>query len=276
MELEAALRSIGGAPDAEIDLAGTALVLGALERPQLSLERYLHHLSLLSRDVADEAERIGAPEELETREEALRRILFGRYGYAGNEADYDNLDNVNLPRVIDTRLGLPITLAILYIQTARAQGWEAEGLNFPGHFLVRLNGAGGERAIVDPFAEGRRREPSDLRDLLKLVAGGDAELQPEHFAPAGNRDILLRLQNNIKTRLLADERPEEALRIVESMLMFAPKAGLQWREAGILHAHLGNLRAAVMSLEQAMELAPGDELRQETAVLLEELRTRIN
>ena len=77
-------------------------------------------------------------------------------------------------------------------------------------------------------------------------------------------------------RLLRDDQPASALQVIESMLMFAPGEGHYWREAGALHAHLGNLRAAIMSLEQALELVGEAELRHETAALLQDLRTRLN
>jgi regulator of sirC expression with transglutaminase-like and TPR domain len=274
-DLEQALRRLGSAEDEEIDLAGSALVLAALDAPEGSLDHYLHHLSLIERDVAEAADRLGDAETLETRLEALRRTLFDKYGYQGDEESYDDLDNANLMRVIDRRRGLPIALSILYIHAARAQGWPVAGVSFPGHFLVRLDGEGA-RALVDPFNGGVTREPAELRDLLKAVAGAEAELEPQHYAPSSNRDILLRLQNNIKMRLLQDDQPAEALKVLETMLMIAPSEGHCWREAGALHAHLGNLRAAIMSLEQALELVPEDEARHQTAQLLQDLRTRLN
>ena len=274
-DVEQALRRLGGARDEEIDLAGSALVLAQLDCPGQPLERYLHHLSLIERDVAEIADRIGEPESLATRVEALQRVLFDKYEYRGDEDDYDDLDNANLMRVIDRRKGLPISLSILYIHAARSQGWPVAGVNFPGHFLVRLDGDGG-RALIDPFNGGITREPAELRDLLKAVAGAEAELEPHHYAPSSNRDVLLRLQNNIKMRLLADDQPAAALQVLESMLMFAPGEGHCWREAGALHAHLGNLRAAIMSLEQALELIGEVDERHQTAALLQDLRTRLN
>ncbi|MEX0921437.1 MAG: transglutaminase-like domain-containing protein [Rhodovibrionaceae bacterium] len=272
-ELEDELRQLAGRDDSEIDLAETALVLAALDRPQVSRDRYRHHLSLLRRDVAELAEKAG--ESLEARIGALNDILFGRYEYLGDEDDYDNLQNANLMRVIDRRRGIPVSLGILYIATARAQGWEAHGLNFPGHFMVRIE-AGGQRAIVDPYNAGRAREAAELRELLKAVSGSDAELTPELYAPAKNREVLLRLQNNIKLRLIQNDRAEDALQTIEAMLMFAPANYPLWREAGMIHAHMDNLRAAILSLEQFLLLAPEDVARHEAAQLLQTLQRRLN
>lgn len=274
-DLESRLRRIGGQDDAEIDIAQAGLLLAALERPQLGLERYYHHLSLLERDVADLAAREGAETSLEKRVEVLNAILVERYGYQGDSETYDDLVNANLMRVIDRRRGLPVALGILYLHAARAQGWEIYGLNFPGHFLLRLD-LGGQRLIIDPFNGGAVRDAAALRAMLKAMAGSSAELKPEHTAPVGTRDILLRLRNNIKLRLIQEERPGEALEVVESMLMIAPDRAELWREAGILHSHFDNMRAAIMAFEHYLELAGPEPGREEIAELLAQLRTQLN
>jgi regulator of sirC expression with transglutaminase-like and TPR domain len=275
-DVESRLRRIGGQDDDEIDVAEAALLLAALERPQLGLERYRHHLSLLTRDVADLAAREGAEASLEARIRVLNAVLVERYGYRGDSETYDDMNNANLMRVIDRRRGLPVALGILYLHAARAQDWPACGLNFPGHFLLRLD-LGAERAIIDPFNGGVPRDAMALRALLKSMAGGEAELRPEHTAPVGCRDVLLRLQNNIKLRHVQEERSADALAVLESMLMIAPERGGLWREAGILHSHLDNMRAAILAFEHYLELAaPGDPGRRDIAELLRQLRRQLN
>ncbi|HEY9548952.1 MAG TPA: transglutaminase-like domain-containing protein, partial [Kiloniellaceae bacterium] len=179
-------------------------------------------------------------------------------------------------RVIDRRRGLPVALGILYLHGARAQGWPICGLNFPGHFLLRLD-LGAERTIIDPFNGGETRDAAALRALLKTMAGEAAELRPEHTRPVGCRDVLLRLQNNVKLRRVQEERSADALAILESMLMIAPERAGLWREAGILHAHLDNMRAAILAFEHYLELAaPAESGRQEIAELLRQLRRQLN
>ncbi|MDX1711035.1 MAG: transglutaminase-like domain-containing protein [Rhodovibrionaceae bacterium] len=275
-DMVAWLRRIGGQPDEEIDLAAGALALAGLARPGADLMRYEHHLSLLARDVADLGARAAAGEDLNARAETLSQVIAGRYGYSGDEETYDDLENADLMRVIDRRMGLPVALGILFIHAGRAQGWHIEGLNFPGHFLLRLE-LDGARAILDPFHGGAIRQTADLRALLKTLAGNEAELQPEHYEPLGNRDVLLRLQNNLKLRLMRRQQPAEAVEVVETMLMFAPAHAQLWREAGLIHAHLENLRAAALALENYLELAEaGDSRRHEAAELLSNLRKRLN
>jgi regulator of sirC expression with transglutaminase-like and TPR domain len=274
-DVEARLRQVGGLGDAEIDIAQAALLLAALDRPQLGLERYHHHLSLLARDVADMAAKEGAGGSLARRIEILNAVLVERYGYKGDSDTYDDLHNANLMRVIDRRRGLPVALGILYLHAAQAQGWQIFGLNFPGHFLLRLD-LGAERAIIDPFNGGVARDAAALRSLLKVMAGSAAELRPEHTAPVGKRDVLLRLQGNIKLRLIQEERSGDALEVIESMLMIAPDRPALWREAGVLHSHLDNMRAAIVAFEHYLELSGPEPGRQEIAELLRQLRLQLN
>ena len=273
LEAKDLLRHIGTLPDEDIDLAEAALALAALDHSDVSLDRYRDHLSLLAREVAE----LNPPDTdtLEGRVKALQDVLVGRHGYEGDTLTYDDIQNANMMQVIDRKKGLPVALGILFIQTARAQGWAISGLNFPGHFLVRLEYAG-ERVILDPFNQGQSRSVMELRDLLKVAAGADAELTPEYYATVGNRDILLRLQNNLKLRFMKADRVDKAVEILDGMLLFAPEEAMLWREAGLLNAHIGNLNAAVGALETFMTLGVNDLLRHQTALLIQQLKTRLN
>lgn len=274
-QAEAILRRIGGAAGSTVDLAEGAVALAAFDRPRVPLARYLHHLDVLAGDLAEAAAAAGDPEPpLDRRAQLLARVMAERHGYAGDRQTYDDLQNANLMRVIDRRRGLPVALGILYIHAARAQGWSAVGLNFPGHFLIRLDGRGG-RLILDPFAEGRVRTVADLRELLHQTQGPDTELTPAHYETAADRDVLMRLQNNIRIRLIHDEQIERAVQVLEGMLLFAPDQPGLWREAGLLHAHLGNLRAGIAALEKFIEIG-ADAQRHDATIMLQSLRARLN
>ena len=119
-------------------------------------------------------------------------------------------------RVIDRRKGLPVALGILYIETARTLGLETCGLNFPGHFLIRLQWKSG-RAIVDPFNGGISLNARAMRDLLTRLHGPDTELTQAHYSGVSDLNILLRLQNNIKLRLIRDGKLERALQVIRDM-----------------------------------------------------------
>lgn len=266
------LRALAGAPEGAFDLAGGALALAALANPQASPEPYRAHLADLAADVG-RAVRDGT--SVAGKIEALATAIHLARGYAGDSETYDDLRNANLMQVIDRRKGLPVALGILYLHAARAQGWQAHGLSFPGHFLIRID-HGAERAIVDPFNGGRTCAAAELRELMKRSAGSGAELSPEHYAPVADREVLLRLQNNVKSRHIKAGRLEDALVSVEAMLLFAPGAIALWRESGILNARIGRLAAAIAALEHYAERSPESEAKDEAARLIAGIRRRLN
>jgi regulator of sirC expression with transglutaminase-like and TPR domain len=266
------LRHLAAIPSPFLPIGDAALALASFERPRVALARYRQHLAGLARDVGRHA---GATADLSARAQALNEVILLKYGYSGDELSYDDLQNANLMRVVDRRKGLPVALGILYLHAARAQGWDSVGLGFPGHFLIRL-AEGAERLIVDPFHGGRICGAAELRELLKAMAGQEIELSPEHYAPVSDRDVLLRLQNNLKSRLLQAGRYERALGIVETMLMLAPDMAELWQEAGVLHARQGNIRASVNALQEFVTRAPEGTARHQAAAMLQQLKSKLN
>ena len=193
-EFEARLSSVGGQADDEIDLAETALLLAALDRPRVPIERYRDHVAMLQLETAQEGTRRGAERSLESRLEALRAVVVEKYGYRGDRLTYDDLQNANLMRVIDRRKGLPVALGIVYIAVARHQGWWISGLNFPGPFPSVL-GAGRHKG--DRRSLRRRQDPQHVGLAPDAESGPRTgcrtethalcgRLQPRHpSAPAG-------------------------------------------------------------------------------------------
>ena len=275
LDIRARLTEIGGAEDGAIDLFESALVLAAADRPRARLEPYRRHMEGIISEVRTY---VGGTEPLVPlglRIEGLVQVIIKRYGYGGTQEVFDDLDAVNMMRVIDSRSGMPIVIGILFMQTARTLGWDICGLDFPGRFLVRLE-AGGERRILDPFAGGAVVEPRDMRDMFKAIAGNHVELRAEHYRDMGNRDILLRLQGNIKIRRLREERFDDALETLEVMLLFAPDKLELWRETGLLHARLDHIKDAIRALEEYLRRCGTDETRYNTSMLLQELRAQLN
>jgi regulator of sirC expression with transglutaminase-like and TPR domain len=266
------LRTVGAAEGPIVPIGEAALALAAFERPRVGLARYREHLATLARDLGKHA---GGGGDLATRARVLNEIMLLKHGYSGDEATYDDLQNANLIRVIDRRKGLPVALGILYLHAARGQGWDIVGLAFPGHFLVRL-ALGAERLIVDPFHGGHVCGAAELRDLLKATAGNESELLPEHYAPVADRDVLLRLQNNLKSRLLQTGQRERALKVIDTMLMLAPDRAELWREAAIVHTQQGNLGAAIAALDTFIKKTPEGAARHQAAAMLQQLKTRLN
>ncbi len=271
-EAERILREVGASTSDAIDIGGAALALASFDRPRVAIERYHQHLAALASDVGRAA---GGAENLSERLDAMNTTLVAQYGYSGDELNYDDVQNANLMRVIDRRKGLPVALGILYMHAARAQGWSMTGLAFPGHFLLRLDG-GNARLVIDPFHGGTPLEPHNLRDMLKTMTGSDAELQPEHYATVSDRDVLIRLQNNIKLRMIQHNDAAGASAIVDSMLLLAPGEPSLWRESGLLNAKTSRFQAAINAIETFLTFDVGQAARIEAAALLQQIRERLN
>ncbi|MDY0008919.1 MAG: transglutaminase-like domain-containing protein [Bdellovibrionales bacterium] len=268
------IRYAGTQADADIDLGETALALGLLFLPGVRPEKYRHHLRKLGDMLADDyAQRLkaGDADSAALRLAALRRVLHDGQGYAGDNENYDDLQNANLIRVIERRRGLPVALGLLYIIAGRKCGWQVEGLNFPGHFLVRIE-MDGERLIADPFRAGAEMDAPALRGLLKSIAGEKAELSHQFYLPVENRDMLLRLQNNLKKRLIEQEEYAQAVIVVEAMEALAPAEIRTLFDKGILYAKLGQKGQAVQALEDYIARVADARDRQQAQGLLQQIR----
>jgi regulator of sirC expression with transglutaminase-like and TPR domain len=272
-ESEDTLKCIGNGPDSGFDIFAAALALAAVERPRIELARYREHMAKIIGDVDARANKNLA--SLEECISALRQAIIVDNDYQGDVETYDDIQNANIMRVIDRRRGLPVSLGILYLQAARAQGWGACGLNFPGHFLIQLE-YDGQRAIIDPFNDAVACAPNEMRQLLKATIGNEAELAPQHYAAVTDRDVLLRLQNNVKLRLAQLGEGARVVSVIKVMLLFAPMEFFLWRQMAAQEEKLGNLQAAVTALNEYLKREVRDGPRQEAAILLQSLQRRIN
>ena len=273
----AALEAAGGLPDAELGLADVALQFARIDAPEADWQGARAALSAMLREAARAAaaEPRAARGEAEARRALLAGLLHGTHGFAGDTARYDDPRNANLIRVLERRRGLPVALGILWLEVAEAIGWRAHGVDFPGHFLVALEGRSAP-LIVDVFHGGRAMGAPELRALIKRVEGPEAELRPGLLRAMDKRAVLLRLQNNIKLRRLGAGDIEGALACTEDMLRLAPDHAALWREAGLMRHRLDRLGAALAAFERALELEPDGEAAARIRGLAAELRGRLN
>ncbi|NDE90028.1 MAG: hypothetical protein EB059_02655 [Alphaproteobacteria bacterium] len=264
--------SAGEAADDHLPIGEVALALAALEDETAALPSYHSFLDMVVRDMLRKGGDLTQDNPtLDEQILLLRNTLVHHYGFMGDRDSYNSLENANLMRVIDRRKGLPVALGILYLHIARKLKWNMVGLSFPGHFLLRLE-TGGERAILDPFDNCVVRHTIDLRELLKSTQGEEAELLPEHYEPVSDRQVLLRLQNNIKMRHLQHGALEKAIDVLQSMVLFAPHEAMLWRELGLFHGKLGNFKSAISALETFMKLGVPESLKHQTALILQKMR----
>ena len=301
-ELDRVLRAAGEAADDAIDLAETALALGAADMPDLVLDPYRAHLARIAEDVAARAAALAGPDAqsadparreagiTRARAQALADVIAGDFGYDGDRVTYDDMANANLVRVIDRKRGLPVALGLIYIHAGRANGWAVSGVNFPGHFLVRLNGmvqGGPPPVMIDPFSGGQVLDEDEVVGLLARVRGLDEDSDgspsqadlDQALAPVTARAVLLRLQNNIYTRALQARDTARAHAILARMTAIAPRDASLWLERGRLDGELGNLMSARQAFARAAELALADgrnQIVREARAASDSLRMRLH
>jgi regulator of sirC expression with transglutaminase-like and TPR domain len=268
----AALDAIGSLPDTEIDIADAALHLARIDAPAADWQAARAHLSDIAREIVAIAQ--DCPDgHLGTRAAALSTLLATRDGYAGDGETYDDLANANLIHVIERRKGLPVALGILWLHAARAAGWGAHGVDFPGHFLVALEGRG-TQGVLDVFNAGMPLDAPALRALLKRVEGEAAELRPGLLRPMGTRRVLLRLQQNIITRRLRAGDLTGALACTEDMLRIAPDAADPWRQAAFMNQRLDRVADALRCFERYLALVPEGDAATRVQDVIQDLRAR--
>ncbi|HEY8218026.1 MAG TPA: transglutaminase-like domain-containing protein [Acidimicrobiia bacterium] len=215
--------------DAELPL-DEALFLIAAHDHDVDLDTQLARLDALARDAPSDAD-------------GLARHLFGEDGFAGNEVDYTDTRNSYLDRVLDRRLGIPITLSILMMEVGRRRGLELAGIGMPGHFLV--GGSGG--AYYDPFHGGRRLDADGARAVFTAIRA-DATFHDEFLEPVGSHAILARVLANL-LHALVDRAPSAAAWAARLRLQIPGLSASERRDVATLLGSLGRFAEAASALE---------------------------
>ena len=184
--------------------------------------------------------------------------LYEDLGFRGNEQDYYDPKNSLLPDVLDRRLGIPITLALVYCEVARRAGVRARGVSFPGHFLVRVDAAGREDApvAVDPFFGGRRLDEPGLQKLLERASPAQKLVISEHLAPASPKTMLVRMLINLKWIYATRGDFARALLALDRIICLTPDSVPALRERGLLAVRLGAVEAARADLRAFSSSCP--------------------
>jgi len=232
-------------PGEQLDLAEAALLIAAEEYPGLDRARYIQRLDQLA---ATARIRLGNETGPYARVNILSEYLFDEEKFTGNERDYYDPRNSFLNEVLDRRLGIPITLSLVYMEVGRRLGMRIVGVGMPAHFLVKCVD-GGEEIVIDPFRRGIIMSAEDCAEMLRRVTG--------HLLPAGTgdlpavtpRDVLNRMLNNLKGIYLARKDYPRSLAAVERMLLVNPRQPEEVRDRGLIKYRLGLLTEAVFDLE---------------------------
>lgn len=246
------LQRLAGLPDEDIDLAMGALAIAADAYPDLDFCESLAILDALAdqarpklESVRDDAERVCA----------LAAYLHEEVGFRGNLDAYYDPRNSYLNDVLSRGLGIPITLAIIYIEVAKRVGLQLKGVNFPGHFLLRYESPEGP-LFLDPFNPTRFMCPGDCKALLSHMSEGKVTFDESFLAPASARQVLVRMLKNLKLVHFQQGQLEKAVRTIDRILMLAPDQTLEYRDRGVAFLKLEDHRAALEDLTRYLELVP--------------------
>jgi regulator of sirC expression with transglutaminase-like and TPR domain len=246
------LVALAGKTDAR-SLAEGALWIAAEAHPGLDVPHWLGQLDGLGYRAA---ERVTSSMEVDEAAAAVARFLFEEEGFRGNVEDYYDPRNSFLDDVLERRLGIPITLSILYIVGAARAGLDAAGIGLPGHFIVRA-ARGGRHRFLDPFHGGPLLDRAGCEALVARVRPRGGSLDPRWLAPVTTRQIFVRMLHNLKAIYSALGDWTRALAASERVLLLVPDAVEELRDRGMLHARLGHGPAAVRDWEAYLQRASG-------------------
>jgi regulator of sirC expression with transglutaminase-like and TPR domain len=273
------------------DLASAALMIARVEYPELDAGRYLAELDFIGdeacRRLSNALPPADTPHDVDAdgyaKVVALNAYLFEELRFIGNETDYGDPRNSFLNEVIDRRTGIPITLSLVYMEVARRAGLAIEGINFPGHFLLRC--PAGRRAtyakdlIIDPFHGGALLS----RDLLAQQSGGREEDEdPARFESrllprATKPQILSRMLANLKRVYVNMQSFPQARDVADMLIALDPSAIGELRDRGLLAYNLKDFPGALRDLQAYLKLIPSgtqdDEDRQDRERIWEHVKS---
>ena len=253
---------LGLMEDGEIELDLAALELAALDHPSIDLDEYIDELTDI--EMALRAADGDAANSV-AQAQALSSVMVEEFGFSSDRTHYDDPQNADLIAVVDRRLGLPISLSIIYVAMARRLGWSAMPLNTPGHVLVRL-GDTSDALIIDPFNDGRIVAPEQVQALLEQMTG-QARFS-DGMLPLSNRSALVRLLLNQATRAEQAGKGRRALELYARMTVMAPDYGHAWWERARLELVDGDVPAARKSLTAMLEITRDHDLRHRVSATL--------
>lgn len=237
----------------EINVPRAALQFArAIAYPELSVAAYMAGLHDLSEDAAD---RVRQSDSVRLQAESLSHFLFQEAGFQGNRTDYNDPRNSFLNEVLDRRLGIPISLCVLYVDVATRLGLPAYGISLPGHFIVGIR----ERETdlwLDPYHGGRWLDLTDCAQLIHLSTGYEGPVEASWFAPASAREILTRMLANLRANYVSTSSWSKAAAVIQLIRQAAPDEPEHLRDLGLVYYHQRSLPQAAHYLNAYLQRTP--------------------
>jgi regulator of sirC expression with transglutaminase-like and TPR domain len=260
--------------DDSIPLFESALTLGQDFYPEMDFAEQEVELDLLA---ARLKQRLPSDVSQIQKLRMLNHFFFQEMAFAGNINNYYDPDNSYIHRVIATRRGIPISLAVVYIELAQQVGLDMKGVSFPGHFLMKLSVQSGE-IVLDPM-NGSSLSREELEERLEpyLERQHEQEFGDElplaaYLRAAHPREILARMLRNLKAIFMENQRWQQVLDVQERLVILLPEEITERRDRGLARANLGLAQAALEDLEAYLALRPHADDAQSLREMLPDLR----
>jgi regulator of sirC expression with transglutaminase-like and TPR domain len=262
--------------DERVDLLRSALTFARIEDPQLDIENYVRRVDELAARVAEKIEDPDDPAQIIA---ALNDVLFKEEMFRGNTVEYYSPRNSFLHDVLDRRLGIPITLALVYMEVARRVGFQLFGVGMPGHFLLKHYDVDGQSILIDAFERGSIVTEDDCRQKLDSIYSGQVALQPEFLLAVTRRQMLTRMLNNLRAVYLSQRDFRRAVQVVDLILVIYPRSPEDMKQRAVLRYNLNDYRGALSDFEEYVKMSPdasdAEEIRQ-TALSLRRSMAMMN
>ncbi|TAF05450.1 MAG: hypothetical protein EAZ77_14080 [Nostocales cyanobacterium] len=242
-------------PDESINLARAALYIAQEEYPDLDPEEYLNALDTMAVELEERLPVARYPLRII---QSINQYLYEELGFSGNKIDYYDSRNSFFNDVIERRTGIPITLALVYMEVGKRIDFPMVGIGMPGHFLIRPDIADIE-IFVDAFNGGEVMFTQDCQERLSQIYQQSVNLQPEFLAVVSKRHFLARMLTNLKYIYLKQQNLEKTLAVVERILLLFPGVSLELRDRGLLYYQLGYFTQAVNDLQSYLTKVPNAE-----------------
>lgn len=249
-----AFEALFSQPDQDINLAEAALMIARLEYEDLDIENYLSKIQSIANEINNRLpETANAAEILKQ----LNHVLFIEKGYEGNSQAYYDPKNSFLNDVIERKLGIPISLSILYIELGHALGLPLAGVSFPGHFLVKLEISDGA-IVLDPYFGGISLNEEDIEERLQEYYGPRLDKSRLHgvLASCSNKEIILRVMRNLRNLYMQEESWHKALPIADIMVNLETDQADALKARGAIYDQLECHTPALADYSAYLRLSP--------------------
>ncbi len=237
--------------DEHIDLGRASFLLAGFEYPDLDVDYWIGQLDSISRNAKSTLARTTSSAL------GLGQFLFDHLAFGGNRAHYNDPRNSFLNDVLTRRLGIPISLSVVYLEVAKRLDIPAVGIGLPGHFLIRAELRPGSSVFIDGFAGGMVMDADDCRRRVSDMSEGKMPWRDSYLDPVGPRYVLTRMLNNLKNIYAGTREFDKALSVVQRLLQLDPLDATEMRNLAAVYSALNQKRLAIQAYERYLTVHPG-------------------